>query len=89
MKAEETYRNWKEQKRKITVGPGFSEMVMDRIYRYEHEKRTRSFNAQRVVELVSAHPLAIAGTIAVGVVIGLIRVACAVMSILGHCSECG
>lgn len=75
MKKEETYDAWKEQKSQIEIGKGFSDKVMSRIYQYEQKKKKPLLDMQRFIEVISAHPLAKAGIIAIGAITGLVRIA--------------
>ncbi|MHC4574740.1 MAG: hypothetical protein ACYS76_11520 [Planctomycetota bacterium] len=89
MKAEEIYRDWQAQKREIEVSPLFPDRVMSRIGRYEQEKRRWPFNVQQLVELISARPLTKVALLGTGAVIGLIRIACTLLPLLGQYDYCG
>jgi len=82
MKTEEIYNTWKEQKKQIEVSKSFSGKVMNRIYQYERNKCKSLFNAQSLIELMSAHTLAKAGLILTGGVVGFIRVVFVVTMVL-------
>ncbi|HUW17827.1 MAG TPA: hypothetical protein VMW16_00825 [Sedimentisphaerales bacterium] len=75
MKSEEIYHAWKEQKSRVEVGADFCDSVMDQIYRYEGGKKMSLFKSYRLIEVVSAYPVAKAAVIAAGALIGLGRVA--------------
>jgi hypothetical protein len=74
MKSEKFYDDWKKQRSQIGVGQNFTEKVMNQVYQYEQKKRKPLFDVQRLVEFISAHPLAKAGLITSGTVVGFIRV---------------
>jgi hypothetical protein len=89
MKNEEIYSAWTEQCRHIEVSQAFSDRLMTRIYRYEQEKRTWPFSVQQLVELISARPWTKVALLGTGAVIGLIRIACALLPLLGQYDYCG
>lgn len=74
MKSEEVYNSWKEEKSQVDIRENFTDEVMNQIYQYERDKRKPLFDAQRLVELISAHPLAKVGLVAAGAVAGVVRV---------------
>ena len=82
MKSEETYNLWKDQKYKIETGSNFPEKVMNQIYQYEQKKSKPLFDIYQLIEFISAHPLAKAGLIAAGALIGLVRLIFVVIMIL-------
>jgi hypothetical protein len=75
MNNEQIYQNWKEQRGQIEVGEGFTDMVMNRICRYEQGRRKPLLDIDGFVEFISGRPLAKAGLIVAGGVIGFVRVA--------------
>ena len=83
MRSEELYNAWKDTKRQVDVGDGFADEVMDQLYRYEGQKRPPLFEWHGLIELVSAHPLAKVGLIAIGAVTGLVRIMFVVYAFLG------
>jgi len=83
MKTDEIYNAWKEQKRQIEVGKGFSSKVMSRIYQYEREKRKTLFDGHRLIELISTRPLGKAAVVAAGAVIGFVRITFVIYAFLG------
>ena len=74
MKSEEIYNAWKERKSQIDIRENFADELMNRIYQYEQKKRKPSFDAHRVIELISAHRFAKAGVVTAGAAVGLVRV---------------
>jgi len=75
MKSEKIYDDWKKQRSHVEVGQNFTDQVINQVYQYEQTKPKPLFDMQRLVELISAYPLAKAGLIAIGAIIGLTRVA--------------
>lgn len=82
MKNEEIINGWKERKGQIEISEDFAGKVMSQIYRYEQKKRAPLFDTQRLIELISAHPLAEAGLITAGVVTGFVRIVFVVCTFL-------
>jgi len=82
MKSEEIYNAWKESKSRIDVRENFTDDVMNRIYRYERNRKKPLFDVQRLLELISAHRLVKAGVITAGAVTGLVRIIVVVYSFL-------
>jgi hypothetical protein len=73
MKNEEIYDSWKKQRSQIEVGQNFTEKVMNHVYQYEQKRKASPFDIQWLVETVSAHPLAQVAMIAVGTLVGFVR----------------
>jgi hypothetical protein len=74
MKDKERYNTWVESKRKIDIRENFADEVMNQIYQYERDKRKPLFDAQRLIELISAHRFVKAGLVTAGAVTGLARI---------------
>ena len=74
MKSEEIYNAWKERKSQIDIRENFADELMNRIYRYEREKRKPLFDGHRLMELISAHRFVKAGVVTAGAVTGLVRI---------------
>ncbi|HUT31142.1 MAG TPA: hypothetical protein VMX13_15210 [Sedimentisphaerales bacterium] len=89
MKNEEIYSAWAEQSRRIEVSRQFSQEVMRQIYQRERQKRRWPFEIQHLVELISARPLTKVALLGTGAVIGLIRIACTLLPLLGQYDYCG
>ena len=73
MNNEQIYQNWKEQRSQIEVGEGFTDMVMNRICRYEQGRRKPLLDVDSFVEFISGRPFAKAGLIVAGGVVGFVR----------------
>jgi hypothetical protein len=89
MKSEEIYNAWAEQRGRIEVDRQFSQEVMTQIYQRERQKRRWPFEIQRLVELISARPWTKVALLGTGAVIGLIRIASALLALLGQYDSCG
>ena len=75
MKSEELYNDWKKQRSQVEVGDGFAVKVMKQVYQYEQRRKSSLFDIQWLVETITAHPLVQAAMIAVGAIVGFIRLA--------------
>ena len=75
MKNEKFYDDWKRQRSQIEVGDDFTEKLMKQVYQYEQRRKSSLFDIQWLVETITAHPLVQAAMIAVGAIVGLIRLA--------------
>jgi hypothetical protein len=82
MKSEEIYNAWKEHKSQIDLRENFTDEVMNRIYRYERDKRRPFFQAQRLIELISAHRFAKAAIVTAGAATGIVRIVFVVYTFL-------
>jgi hypothetical protein len=89
MKSQEIYNTWAEQRGRIEVSRQFSQKVMSQIYQRERQKRGWPFGVEQVVELISARPWAKFALLGAGTAIGLIRIACALLPLLGQYDYCG
>lgn len=74
MKSEEIYNAWKERKSQIDLGENIKGEVMNRIYRYEHDKGKSLLDVQRLIELISEHRFAKAAVVTAGAVVGFVRI---------------
>lgn len=82
MKSEEIYTAWKEHKSQIDLRENFVDEVMNRIYRYERDKGRPLFDAQQLIELISAHRFAKAAVVTAGAMAGLVRISLVVYAFL-------
>lgn len=74
MKNEQFYDDWKKQ-RQVEVGHNFTEKAMKQVYQYEQGRKSSLFDIQWLVATITAHPLVQAAMIAVGAIMGFIRLA--------------
>ena len=89
MRSEEIYDAWKEVRSQVDVSEGFAGKVMGQVYEYEQEKGKAWRSVERFVEFISARPLAAAGLAAGCLVLGLVRLVCALIVALGRHAYCG
>ena len=82
MKSEEIYDAWKEHKSQIDLRENFADEVMNRIYRYESDKRRSLFDVQRLIELISEHQLVKVAVVTAGAAAGLVRIMLVVYAFL-------
>ena len=75
MKNEKFYDDWKRQRSQVEVGDDFTEKVMKQVYQYKQRRRSSLFDIHWLVATITAHPLVQAAMIAVGAIIGFIRLA--------------
>jgi hypothetical protein len=84
MKENEVYESWKQQRRQIEVSQNFTDRVMNEIYQLEQGGNILQLKMDRLIELISFHPLAKTGLIAVGAVVGIVRVIIMILAILSN-----
>jgi len=84
MKDHEVYESWRQEKRQIEVSQNFTGKVMDQINAWEQSRHFRRFNVARFVELISFHPLAKTGLVAVGAITGILRLIIMIHAILSN-----
>ena len=84
MKPREIYDSWRQQKQQIHVDPAFADQVMTRIRAWDREKRPPAFGVERLVELISVHPLVRAGLVAAGAAAGFARIVMMIVVILNN-----
>ena len=82
MDKEQMFRKWKDAKSDIQVSDSFSSEVMQGVYSYQESKRKPLFDIDHLIELMSARPLAKAAMIVGGAVVGFVRVALMIHTVL-------
>ncbi len=82
MKSKEVYEIWKTGKRQIEITNGFSDKVIDRIREYEKQRTQYFFAVHRLIEAAFSNPLAKAGMIATGAIVGILRIVFLLYAIL-------
>jgi hypothetical protein len=73
MKDHEVYESWQQKKRQINVSQNFTDKVMEQVYQWEQSRKSPRITIERLVELISFHPLAKIGLVSVGAVTGIVR----------------
>lgn len=84
MKDNEVYESWKQEKRQIDVSQDFTEKVMSEVYQREQSRKSSPFTIDRLIELISFHPLAKFGLVAAGAVTGIVRLIIMIQAILSN-----
>ena len=84
MKEHELYKSWKEEKHRIDPSQNFTDNVMDQVYQWEQSRKSPRIIIERLVELISFHPLAKIGLVAIGAVVGAVRLIIMIQTILGN-----
>ena len=84
MKDHEVYESWKQAKRQIDVSQNFTGRVMNQVYQLEHSRKSPLLTMERLIELISFHPLAKTGLVAAGAVTGIVRLIIMINTILSN-----
>ncbi len=84
MKDHEVYESWKQAKSQIDVSQNFTDRVMNQVYRLEQSRNIPQLKMERLIELISFHPLAKTGLVAVGAVTGIVRLIIMINTILSN-----
>jgi hypothetical protein len=84
MKDSEVYESWRQEKRQIDVSQNFTDQVMNHVYQLEKSKEIKLLKIERLIELISFHPLAKTGLIAAGAVTGIVRLIIMINAILSN-----
>jgi hypothetical protein len=84
MKDHEVYKSWKQAKSQIDVSQNFTGEVMNHVYQLERSRNIPQLKMERLIELISFHPLAKTGLVAVGAVTGIVRLIIMINAILSN-----
>jgi len=84
MKDNEVYESWRQEKCQIDVSQNFTDHVMNQVYQLEQSRKSSRFTIERVIELISFHPLVKMGLVAVGAVTGIVRLIIMINTILSN-----
>ena len=84
MKDHEVYESWRHQKRKIDVSQSFTDQAMNQVYQWEQSRNIYPLKMERLIELISFHPMAKFGLIAAGAATGIVRLIIMVQAILSN-----
>jgi len=84
MKKSEIYESWKQEKRQIDVGQNFTNRVMNEVYQCRQSRKSPRFTIERIIELISFHPLAQIGLVAAGAVVGIVRLIIMIQTFLSN-----
>jgi len=84
MKDHEVYESWKQAKSQIDVSQNFTGRVMNQVYKLEQSRKKPLLTMERLIELISFHPLAKTGLLAVGAITGIVRLIIMIHAILSN-----
>ena len=84
MKDHKVYESWRQKKRQIDVSQNFSDQAMNQVYQWEQSRKSPLFAMERLIELISFHPLAKTGLVAIGGVTGIVRLIIMIQTILSN-----
>ena len=84
MKENEVYESWRQEKRQIDVSQSFTDQTMNEVYQWQQSRNVYLFKMDRLVELISFHPLAKIGLVSAGAVTGIVRLIIMINTILSN-----
>ena len=84
MNENEVYESWRQEKRQIDVSQNFTEQIMNEVYKWEQSRNVPLLKRDRLIELISFHPLAKTGLVAAGAVTGIVRLIIMINTILSN-----
>jgi len=84
MKNHEVYESWRQEKHQIDVSQNFADQVMKQVYQWEQSRKSPQLKMERLIELISFHPLAKTGLVAAGAVTGIVRLIIMIQAILSN-----
>jgi len=84
MKDNEVYESWRHAKRQIDVSQNFTDKVMNQINSWEQSRNCPLLKTERLIELISFHPLAKTGLVMAGAATGIVRLIIMINTILSN-----
>lgn len=84
MKESKAYESWRQDRRQIEVSQNFTGQVMNKVYQLEQNRQSSPLNIEGLIELISFHPLAKVGLVAIGAVMGIVRLIIMIQTIFGN-----
>jgi hypothetical protein len=84
MKKNEVYESWRQEKLQIEVSQNFTDRVMNQVCWWEQSRKSSPFTTEKLIELISFHPLAKFGLIAAGAITGIVRLIIMILAILSN-----
>jgi len=84
MNEHEVYESWKQEKRQIDISQNFTGRVMNQVFQWEQSRKSPQLKIERLIELISFHPLAKMGLVAAGAVTGIVRLIIMINTILSN-----
>ena len=82
MNSDEIMNAWKERSSHIETSGDFADRVMNHVQRYERRRRRPVLDVRRLIEAISSRPAATAAAVALGAVVGIVRISIVVLSFL-------
>ena len=82
MKSKDIYDAWKQQARKIDIGEGFSDEVMNGVRTFEQHKHRPWLDLDTILEHIGARPAVKFTLMGAGAVAGFLRVFVAAYALL-------
>ncbi|MHC4744157.1 MAG: hypothetical protein ACYS8Z_19745 [Planctomycetota bacterium] len=82
MNSDEIMNAWKERNSRIETSGDLTDKVMHHVQRYERLRKRPVLNVYRLIEAVSSSPAAAAAAVALGAVVGIVRISMVVLSFL-------
>ena len=84
MKDNEVYELWRQNKRQIDISQDFTDRVMNQVYLLEQSKEVKLLKIEKLIELISFHPLAKVGFVVAGGFTGIVRLIIMIQAILSN-----
>ena len=84
MKDHEFYESWRQEKRQIDVSQNFTDQAMNQVYQCQQNRNVYQLKMERLIELISFHPLAKIGLVAAGAATGIVRLIIMIQTILSN-----
>jgi hypothetical protein len=84
MKDHEFYESWRQEKRQIDVSQNFTDQAMNQVYQWQQNRNVYQLKMERLIELISFHPLAKFGLVAAGAATGIVRLIIMIQTILSN-----
>ena len=84
MKDHKVYESWKQAKSQIDVSQNFTDQVMNKVYQWEQSRNVYQLKMERLIELISFHPLAKIGLISAAAFTGIVRLIIMINAILSN-----
>jgi uncharacterized protein (DUF488 family) len=84
MKDHKVYVSWRQEKRQIDVSRNFTDHVMNEVHQWEQSRKIPLIKIERLIELISFHPMAKVGLVAAGAFTGIVRLIIMIHAILGN-----
>jgi len=84
MKDHEVYESWRQEKRQIDISQNFTDQVMNEVYQWQQSRKSPRLKMERLIDLISFHPLAKTGLVVAGAATGIVRLIIMIQTILSN-----